>query len=169
MNYVIKQKPAFTVTGLKNKVKTSKSKTAIPKIWVAAKNDGTIERLGKLRIRVDFGPQGILGICGNGQSGNPEVMEYYLAVTTQGAIPDNPDVKSQKKLVTLNFPDTTWAIFSANGELPDAVQLTINKIHNDWLPDSGYELNPLPEIECYMSDNTQEVWVSVTKIGAKPE
>jgi len=61
----------------------------------------------------------------------------------------------------IEIPSVTWAVFNADGKLPDAVQKIYKQFYTEWLPNSGYELEDLPAIESYMQDNRQEVWIAV--------
>lgn len=64
-------------------------------------------------------------------------------------------------MIEFNYPSATWAIFEANGELPEATQDLYKQFYSEWLPNSGYGLANLPLIECYLEENHQEVWIAV--------
>lgn len=165
MNYQIEQWPAFTVTGLKKRIKTSEAFDIVPQIWDLAGKDGTMEKLFELLARADSRPAGLLGISAGGHWGNSEEMDYYLAVTTHVDVPECKKVETPANMVSMEFSKATWAIFEANGESPHAVQQVYKKFYTEWLPNSGYELDDLPVIECYLQNNKQEVWISVIRAG----
>ncbi|MDF2821401.1 MAG: transcriptional regulator, AraC family [Clostridiales bacterium] len=161
MNYQIEQWPAFTISGIKKRVSTSEAFNIIPQIWDTAGKDGTINQLVDLWMKSDCRPVGLLGISAGGQWGNTEEMDYYLAVTTYVDVPECKQVKIPNNMVSLQLPAATWAIFEANGQLPDAVQNIYKEFYTEWLPNSGYELDDMPVIECYLQNNKQEVWIAV--------
>lgn len=71
--------------------------------------------------------------------------------------------KASAMLAEHVWEQATWAIFEANGELPDATQKIYKQFYTEWLPNSGYSLADLPAIECYMQENRQEVWIAIIK------
>lgn len=161
MNYRIEQWPAFMISGFRERVKTSEAFKVIPGIWEKAWKDGSMDKLLKLFMQADYRPAGFLGIAAGGQWGEAEEMNYYLAVTTHVEVPECRRVPTPEGMVSLELPQATWAIFEANGELPDAVQRVYKTFYSEWLPKSGYELADLPVIECYMQENRQEVWIGI--------
>lgn len=161
MNYQIEQWPAFKVMGIVHKVKTSTAFEVIPRIWEDSWRDGTMKKF--LEHFPDYRPAGFLGIAAGGQWGDSEEMDYFIAVTSHVDVPEckyNPPLEGMKEF---SYPAAIWAIFEANGELPDATQNVYKQFYTEWLPNSGYELADLPVVECYMQENRQEVWISVAK------
>lgn len=163
MNYQIEQWPAFTVSGFKHRICTNDAFNIIPQIWDTAWKDGTMNSMIELFKQADYRPAGFLGISAGGKWGNSEEMDYYLAVTTYVDVSECNKVAPLDAMSTFEFPEATWAIFEANGELPDAVQQVYKKFYSEWLPNSGYELADLPVIESYMQNNKQEVWIAIVK------
>lgn len=161
MNYQIEQWPAFKVMGILHKVKTSMAFEVVPKIWDNAWKDGTMKRF--IEIFPDYRPAGFLGIAVGGQWGNFEEMNYIIAVTSHVNVPQCNHIPALDGMKEFSYPEATWAIFEANGELPSATQKVYKQFYTEWLPNSGYELSDLPVIECYMQDNRQEVWIAVVK------
>lgn len=161
MNYQIEQWPAFKVMGILHKVKTSTAFEVIPKIWENAWNDGTMKRF--MENFPDYRPAGFLGIAAGGQWGDSEEMNYILAVTSHVDVPECKYVSALEGMEEFSYPAATWAIFEANGELPNATQEVYKLFYTEWLPNSGYELADLPVIECYMQGDHQEVWIAVVK------
>ena len=52
----------------------------------------------------------------------------------------------------LQLPKATWVIIGeANGEVPDSIQEYYKNFYTEWLPNSGYDLDDLPVIECYFT------------------
>ena len=161
MNYQIEQWPAFKVMGILNKVETSNAFQVIPKIWEKAWKDGTMQRF--IENYPDYRPAGFLGIAAGGQWGDSEDMDYIIAVTSHVDGQEYRHIPGLEGMQELSYPAATWAIFEANGELPDATQKVYKQFYTEWLPNSGYELADMPVIECYMQENRQEVWIAVIK------
>lgn len=163
MNYKIEQFPAFKVAGIANQINTSEAFEIIPQIWGNAWKNGTMDRFFKLFEKVDYRPAGVLGISEGGQWGNSEEMNYIVAVTNHVDLPTCNHVSPPEGMEEFSYPGSTWVIFEANGELPDAVQKVYKQFYTEWLPNSGYQLANLPVIESYMPENHQEVWIAIVK------
>lgn len=163
MNYRIEQFPAFKVVGIANRIITSRAFETVPQIWEKAWKDGTMNKFIELFQKADYPPAGFLGICSGGQWGDSEEMDYILAVTNYVDVPECMYVSPPEGMSEFCYPSSTWAVFEANGELPDAVQKIHKQFYTEWLPNSGYQLADLPIIESYMQDNHQEVWIALVK------
>jgi AraC family transcriptional regulator len=161
MNYQIEQWPAFKVMGILHGVKTSKAFETIPQIWKNAMIDGTMNKF--IDNFPDYRPAGFLGIASGGQWGNSDDMNYIIGVTSHVDEPECIYIPALDGMEEFSYPAATWAIFEANGELPNAIQNVYKQFYTEWLPNSGYELAELPVIECYMQDNNQEVWIALLK------
>ncbi len=161
MNYQIEQWPAFKVMGIANRINTSKAFEIVPKIWENAWKDGTMQKF--IDNFPDYRPAGFLGIAAGGQWGDSEDMDYIVAVTNFVDMPECQYIIAPEGMREFSYPAATWAIFEANGELPDAIQKVYKQFYTEWLPNSGYLLSDLPVIECYMQENLQEVWIAVHK------
>jgi len=165
MNYKIEQWPAFTISGIRKRIETEKAFEIVPKIWETAGNDGTMEKLFKLLGQADMRPVGLLGVSAGGQWGASEEMDYYLGVTTCVDVPECIKVSTPEDMIELQLPEATWLIIEANGALPKAVQNAYKSFYTEWLPNSGYDLDDLPVIECYLQENRQEVWIGIKPIS----
>ncbi|WP_019850279.1 AraC family transcriptional regulator [Desulfitobacterium sp. PCE1] len=161
INYQIEQWPAFKVMGISHKVKTATAFEVIPSLWETAWQDGTMGRF--IENFPDYRPAGFLGIAAGGQWGDSEEMNYIIAVTNHVDVSECQPIPVLEGMKEFSFPAAAWAIFEANGELPDATQKVYKQFYTEWLPNSGYELADLPVIECYMQENRQEVWIAVVK------
>ncbi|TYQ18154.1 UNVERIFIED_CONTAM: AraC family transcriptional regulator [Acetivibrio alkalicellulosi] len=161
MNYQIEQWPEFKVMGTLHKVKTFEAFEVIPQIWESAWKEGVIKRF--IENFPDYRPAGFLGIAAGGQWGDSEEMNYIIAVTSHVDVPECKHIPALEGMQEFSYPAATWAIFEANGELPNATQKVYKQFYTEWLPNSGYELADLPVIECYMQESRQEVWIAVIK------
>ncbi len=80
-------------------------------------------------------------------------MEYIIAVTNFVDAPNCNHITVIEGVEEFSYPSAIWAIFEANGELPEATQRVYKQFYTEWLPNSGYDLADLPVIECYMQEN----------------
>jgi AraC family transcriptional regulator len=161
MNYQIEQWPAFSVMGFNHPIKTSTAFDVIPQLWENAWKDGVMKKF--IANFPDYRPAGFLGIAAGGHWGDSEDMNYMIAVTNHVDVAECKHVSALEGMKEFSLPAATWAIFEANGELPDATQKIYKQFYTEWLPNSGYCLADLPVIECYMQENRQEVWIAVLK------
>ena len=161
MNYQIEQWSAFKLAGIKQRIKTEQAFKTIPQIWDTAWKDGTMNRMIELFQKTDYRPAGFIGMSIGGQWGNSEDMDYFIGVTNHVDVENCKHISAPDGMEEIHIKAATWAIFEANGELPDAVQKIYKQFYSEWLPNSGYQLDDVPVIECYMQDNRQEVWIAI--------
>ena len=158
MNYKIEKKSAFRVVGyaLEGKMTSEESMARVPLFWQEVGAKGGIAKLCALMD--GSGPNGILGVCG---LENGDFSGYYIAVASSAPVPEG--------MAEYTVPEATFAIFEAIGPTPAAIQSVQQRIITEWLPSSGYEYAPAPDIEVY-SDGDQssesyysEVWLPIIK------
>jgi AraC family transcriptional regulator len=64
---------------------------------------------------------------------------------------------------------STWAVFTARGKFPDALQNVWARIYAEWFATSGYEISEGPEMLWNESKDTavpnfhSEIWIPVVK------
>lgn len=161
MNYQIEQWPAFKLAGIKRRIKTERAFEMIPQIWDTAWKDGTMDRMFGLLQKTDYRPAGLIGMAIGGQWGDSEDMDYFIGVTNHVETEGCKHISAPDGMEEIHMKAATWAIFEANGGLPDAVQKIYKQFYSEWLPNSGYQLEDAPVIECYMQEGRQEVWIAV--------
>ncbi|MGX9756905.1 AraC family transcriptional regulator [Clostridioides difficile] len=155
MNYRIEKKEAFRIVGVSQHLHTELEKNfeIVPKMWQQSALDGTIQ---KLLPMMNSQPKGVLGVSVCNDS---EEWKYFISVASTESIDDKLD-----EYTILPF---TWAIFSGEGQCPQAIQELEKRIVTEWLPTSGYEYDNGPDIELYLNPDPQnakfEVWVPVIK------
>lgn len=158
MNYKIVKKESFRIVGYKtNEPMTMENCFEIcPKLWAEIGAKGGIEKLIKLLQGKE--PNGILGVstCENG-----DYDAYYICVATDAPVPED--------MSEYIVHETTYAVFEAIGPMPTAIQEVQQRVISEWLPSSGYEYAPAPDIEVYPAGNQQadnyrsEVWLPIIK------
>ena len=155
MKYRFAEKDAFQIVGYKE-VMYPDNGDFNPTLW----NTLTDEDYAKLEMlsSEDTDLNGVLNITVNtchGEEQSEEALEYYIAVVTEKSAPDN--------LAMLEISKQQWAVFDAEGEMPDALTSTWSRIYTDWFPTSGYELADAPEIVKSVDDTKTEIWIPVQK------
>jgi AraC family transcriptional regulator len=155
LNYRIETKEAFRIIGISQPLyhEVEKNFAIVPQMWQNAAMHGTVP---KLMSMMDGEPNGILGVsvCDDLQD-----WKYFIAVASRKVI--------DHTLEEYTVPPFTWAIFSGEGQCPQAIQELEQCIVTEWLPTSGYKYNNGPDIEVYLTADQQyaqfEVWIPVIK------
>jgi len=155
MDYRIVKKNAFRIVGVRtfNPSDAEESFKCVPVFWQEVHVNGVIPKVLEL---MNSEPIGLLGVstC----TGEGEENHYYIAVSTDKAVPEN--------MFEFTVPECTWAIFSGSGK-PDSIGDLQRRIASEWLPTSGYEWANAPDIEVYLNDDPvnmkYEVWLPITK------
>ena len=129
MDYTIAQKPAFKVIGKRRTTPYGGG------TWDIVKSDGSQEALHALNS-----PFFDLGLCfGFHEDGS---NDYMCAVLWEGE--DVPGFESYA------FPPATWITLEAEGTISgQALFNTWQRIHQEFLPQSRYQLSGLPTVERY--------------------
>jgi len=123
----------------------------IPGFWDEVMDDGKFAFL--LKHMDDMGP---VGIC-YGYQGMDNTFKYMIGVRNQ-----TESLPGCEKAV---FPDGTFALFKAVGKLPETLQKTIRKAHEEGVLGAEYEHAEGPEIEIYPEgDSCREDYVSLYAI-----
>ena len=116
------------------------------------------EKLTEILALSNGEPSGVLGVCADMYN---DGFDYWIAAATTKPCP--------QEFQALNVPACTWAIFETTGPMPGAIQELFTRIFSEWLPTSGYEHAPAPEIEWYSDGDTSSatyksaVWVPIIK------
>ncbi|MFE2551507.1 GyrI-like domain-containing protein [Streptomyces sp. NPDC059355] len=156
MRYRIVDKPAFTVAGPKARVPLVHAgpNQAIMD-FVRRIDPRTLERLVRLS---DQEPHGIVAVCDDLDPGRAEgtELDYYHAVVTSTA---------PQGTTALAVPSGTWAVFTASGPMPQAVQELWRDVFTEWFPSNAYRSRSGPEIlRVRPSDGAEaeaELWLPV--------
>ena len=95
-------------------------------------------------------------ICSESENG----FTYWIAGMYQGGeVPDGLELYS--------FPESNWAVFTARGPIPDALQTLNTAVWRDWFPSEGqkYNANGSATLEVYSAGDPQSpdyesgIWV----------
>lgn len=155
MEYQIVTRPEFRILGFRTPISSDAEESfqMVPKFW------GEVgPRLSQLLPLMNTEPAGVLGVstCHRDQENF-----YYIAVASSAPVPEG--------MAEYTVPGATWAIFSGQGQTPNAIQELQKRIVSEWLPESGYEWAQAPDIEVYLSapgdtDPKFQVWLPVVKV-----
>lgn len=167
MQYRIVKKEAFTIVGLKKRI-TMVFEGVNPQM-AGLFQQLTPEKIQELKALCDTEPRGIVCVSANFSDRTQEgsELDQYVGVATSQQAPPNWE--------TLRVAATNWAVFTAVGEFPKALQQTWADIYAQWLPCSGYELVSGPEILWNESPDTSkpdyksEIWIPVKERSIQPK
>lgn len=154
MEYQIVEKEAFRIVGFRTPIPVDQEESfqTVPRFW-----QSTGPRLGELIPMMSLATPGVLGVstC-HREEGN----FYYIAVAS--------DAPAPRGMCEWTVPAAMWAIFSGQGQAPQAIQELQRRVVTEWLPDSGYEWTQAPDVEVYLSEPGAEearfqIWLPVRK------
>jgi len=108
----------------------------IPAFWEKVIAEGSLEKIPNKRNATVS-----LGICMDMKDDGSFLYVIGTEVTTTENVPDGMVVKF--------IPAATYAVFTARGEIPSAIQKMTRYIYKEWLPKSKYRLANAPDFELY--------------------
>jgi AraC family transcriptional regulator len=163
MNYRIEDKEAFRIVGIRKRV---------PIIFhgvnpeIAAMFESlTPELINNIKGLSNVQPSGLISASTNFSEGRMEEkgeFDHYIGVaTTKDVLVD---------LAQLEVPASTWAVFTAVGSFPSALQEVWGRIYSEWFPSSDYELSEGPEIlwnehkDVASPQFKSEIWIPIKKM-----
>ncbi|MFB4159097.1 GyrI-like domain-containing protein [Geomicrobium sp. JSM 1781026] len=143
MNYRLVEKDAFRVVGEKETVEM-KDETFDPQLW------GRLEEVEERVRSYDNTPfEGPIHLSVTKEDGD---VDYYIGSATTHKTPDN--------LAEIHIPANTWAVFHAEGPMPESLLDTWSRVYTDWFPTSTFELAKAPEMVRSTQTHT-EIWIPV--------
>lgn len=159
MDYRVERMGAFSIVGIKKRIELIYEgvNPQMDSIWAQL----TPEVVGRLKALSNAQPKGILCVSANFAEGREEgtLLDQYVGVATTSAAPEG--------FAVLPVPACTWAVFTAVGEFPKALQDLWARIYAEWFPSSGYEMTGGPEIlwnegpDTSKTDFKSELWIPV--------
>lgn len=160
MRYRVVDRPDFSVVGPRARVPLvhlGPNQAIID--FVRGIDPGLTERLEKLS---DQEPQGIVAVCDDLDPSRAEgtELDYYHGVITSSAAPEGA--------TTLRVPAGTWAVFTASGPFPEAIQFLWRDVFTEWFPANPYRSRPGPEIlrtrlSADGAEGEAELWLPVER------
>jgi AraC family transcriptional regulator len=163
MDYRIIDKEAFYIVGLKQRVSLQYNgvNPEIAAMWASLTEDD----IRMLKAMSNVEPRGLLSASVNFTEGRAEGTQFDQMIGVAA------DQAANGKWESLAVPASTWAVFTARGKFPDALQSVWGRIYSEWFPmlGLGYEISEGPEILWNESKDTtlpnyhSEIWIPVVK------
>lgn len=162
MNWRIEEKEAFEVFGIE-RVFGNDEVALVPDFWTELQENGEYERLYKSagEERGENGMHCINAVCGYNEV-EGDKFPYMICALKK---PDN-DTTGFK---VAQIPKATWAVFRSEkiDYMGSAMKKLFDRAYQEWLPSSGYEWAPAPDMEIYYSTEDgkyfEESWIPVIK------
>jgi AraC family transcriptional regulator len=161
MEYRIINKDAFYIVGIMQRVALVYNgvNPAISAMWSSL----TPDMIQALKAISSVEPLGLVSASVNFTEDRAEgtQLDQYIGVATHAPQGDAWQV--------LPVAASTWAVFTARGKFPDELQNVWGRIYAEWLPVSGYEICPGPEMlwnagkDTTLPDYHSEIWLPVNK------
>lgn len=162
MDIRIVEKEAFSIIGIKKRITLVYNgvNRGMDSMWASLTMDDILE----LKRLSDAEPKGIILASANFSDDRAEgsELDQYIGVATT--------LKEAGKWTMLPVKASTWAVFTAIGEFPSALQEVWGKIYAEWFPGSGYEVKEGPEIlwnespDTSKKDYRSEIWIPIKKV-----
>ncbi|HBL84585.1 MAG TPA: AraC family transcriptional regulator [Clostridiales bacterium] len=162
MNWRIEEKEAFEVFGIE-RIFGNDETGRVPDFWTECHQNGEYERLFQAAggVKATRGPCVVNAVCGYCEPGE-NIFPYMICAFVKDGCKTNGFKVAQ-------IPKTTWAIFRSDET--DTIGLQIpqlfSRAYSEWLPSSGYDKAPGPDMEIYgIADSGkyyEEVWIPVIK------
>lgn len=142
MDYKIVEKDSFKVIGPELKVRNDNGDNfrLIPKFWDKFEKDGMYEVIKSMPNVINKG-DAIMGMCADFDGVN--TFDYLICVEA-GSFDHIPE-----GMVGKTVPKQKYAVFTAEGKMPEAIQKTWKYIYGKWFPISGRERADGPDFEYY--------------------
>lgn len=160
MPYRIEAKQAMRLVGARIPLteEMEENQVIVPEFWNKSLKEN---KMLELRNCSNGNPNGLLGVTAYE---NPNKINYYIAVASDGPVPEG--------MYEYEIPAATWVVFEHEGHFKESVQAIFKRFLTEWLPFSNYEYAMLPDIEVYPINEDKnkqgrlEVWIAV-KGGSK--
>ncbi|CAM3212659.1 GyrI-like domain-containing protein [Paenibacillus taichungensis] len=127
----------------------------IPKMWQEALADGIEDRLNEFN---NGAVSGLVGICIDQRELHRGQMEYWIATSHSGEVPEG--------LFSIEIPASHWMVFEADELAPEAIQRLWKYIMSEWFGATPYKHAGIPELEVYPGQGLPpQVWIPVKPLS----
>ncbi|SDM22440.1 Predicted transcriptional regulator YdeE, contains AraC-type DNA-binding domain [Paenibacillus sp. OK060] len=127
----------------------------IPKMWQEALADGIEDRLNEFN---NGAVSGLVGICIDQRELHSDQMEYWIATSHSGEVPEG--------LFSIEIPASHWMVFEADELAPEAIQRLWKYIMSEWYGATPYKHAGIPELEVYRGQGLPpQVWIPVKPLS----
>ncbi len=165
MNYRLVEKGEFRVVGRRARVPLI-HEGPNPAIAEFIRSIGR-EELERIAALSGQEPAGLVGVSDQLDPSRAEgtELDYYHGVVTG---PEPSGEGAEEGLDSLPVPAGTWAVFTNDGEFPQALQYLWRDVFTQWFPSNPYASRPGPEIlsvRLYEEGRraTAELWIPVER------
>ena len=146
MDVTYEKKSAMTFIGYHTTVRPGEGYVKCPEFWDRQYNEKyarlwqTMKPETEIEEAILENNIGMFAICSDSENG----FEYWIAGLYNGK-------KVPKGLELYNFPESTWAVFTAKGPVPYSLQTLNTYVWNEWLPAEGMKrkANDRASVEVY--------------------
>ncbi|WP_112490202.1 AraC family transcriptional regulator [Streptomyces bacillaris] len=166
MNYRLVEKGEFRVVGRRARVPLI-HEGPNPAIAEFIRSIGR-EELERIAALSDQEPAGLVGVSDQLDPSRAEgtELDYYHGVVTG---PEPSDEGTEEGLDSLPVPAGAWAVFTNDGEFPQALQYLWRDVFTQWFPSNPYASRPGPEIlsvRLYEEGRraAAELWIPVERV-----
>ena len=138
MEHQIVTQESFTIIGMELKTTTQNGKNCIdiPRFWEKIIQKGQIDAIPNRKE-----PGTLLGICADFE---PDGGFSYIVAAE---VSDTVDIPAG--MIARTIPAATYAVFTARGKMPAAIQEAFKYIYQEWLPHSTCRRGESAEFELY--------------------
>jgi len=162
MNWRIEEREALEVFGIE-RIFGNDEVAIVPDFWTELRENGELDRLEAAANRgaSAVGEDILRAVCGYNEVEGDRFPYLIGAVKT-------PDCKTEGYTVA-KVPKTTWAVFRSEkiDYMGAAMKELFDRAYQEWLPSSGYEWAPSPDLELYYTTDDgkfyDECWIPVIK------
>lgn len=168
MNVTYEKKPEMAFIGYHTEIHPEEAYQKCPQFWDEfsakyARLWQTMKPQNAVEAAMLENGIGMYGLCAEYEN----AFTYWIAGLYQGgAVPEG--------LELYTFPASTWAVFTAKGPIPAALQTLNTAVWQEWFPTEGqkYQANGTATLEVYSMGNPQSpdyesgIWVPVKGIDA---
>lgn len=91
-------------------------------------------------------------------------FETLVGVSTEEGYTIKAKCERKSNDTVIILPSSKWAIFSCEGDYPDSILKTWNKIYTSWIPKTDYIISEIPQLEVYLEgedDYRCEIWIPI--------
>ena len=162
MHWRMEERDAFEVFGIERRI-GCEDNGAVPAFWTECHQDGSYERIFEAaNAKPSAGePCTVRAVCGY-EASDGRTFPYMLCA-----------LKNEKSrtegFTVIQIPKATWAVFRSDvsEQIGTAIPVLFSRAYSEWLPSSGYDRAPGPDMELYYSAPDgryfEEVWIPVRK------
>ena len=167
MNVTYEKKNAMTFIGYHTEIRPNEGYVKCPEFWEKEYNQKYVRLWQTMKPETPVEEAilanniGMFAICTESENG----FDYWIAGLYQGGeVPEGLELYS--------FPESRWAVFSAKGPMPEALQTLNTYVWQEWFPNEGqkFQANGMATLEVYSAGDPQSpdyecgIWVPVKKI-----